>query len=358
MSKKQFPGKIAVVTHVLSVSEEEYYCAGQMAAKYGADKIIHVVWPEYFMAEQEQMIDILARLASDPEIRALIISNAVSGTNAAVDKLKKSRNDIFIVYCSPQEAPSAVAKRASLSLGVNDLGMGPAMVEQTKKQGARVFVHYSFPRHMSSKLLSERRNLISRECSELGLEFVDATALDPAGETGIEAARQFILEDVPKKIEKYGENTAFFCTNITLQAPLIKAVIDCHGIYPQQGNPSPYYGFPQALGIESDKEYADLPSLITKISRIAEEKNMTDRLSTWPVSVCMMFMNAGAEYAIKWINEEVPGADIDDKALADCMSAYVKEVVGEASNVYINSYSDEDNTYGNFKQILMSYLDF
>jgi len=114
MSKKQFPGKIAVVTHVLSVSEEEYYCAGQMAAKYGADKIIHVVWPEYFMAEQEQMIDILARLASDPEIRALIISNAVSGTNAAVDKLKKSRNDIFIVYCSPQEAPSAVAKRGVL----------------------------------------------------------------------------------------------------------------------------------------------------------------------------------------------------------------------------------------------------
>ena len=353
-----FDCRIAVVTCTASVNEEEFRYAEQLVAKYGADRIVHVAWPENFMAEQEQMIGIFATLAADMKIRALIITNAVPGTNAAVDRLLEARNDIFIVYCSPQEAVSAVAERAGLILGINNLGMGPAMVHQAKKQGAKVFIHYSFPRHMAEKLLSGRRELIRDTCATEGIQFVDATAPDPTGEAGLASARQLMLEEVPRMVAMYGEDTAFFCTNCHLQIPLIKAVVDCHAIYVQPCCPSPYHGFPQALGIETDKSLADLNYLISEASRIAEERNMTDRLSTWPVSACMMFMNAGTEYAIKWINEEVPGTGIDDKALADCMIAYVKEVVGEASNVYISSYSDGNNTYSNFKRVLMSYLDF
>jgi len=353
-----FGCKIAVVTCTVSVHEEEFRSAQQLVAKYGAASIVHVTWPENFMAEQEQMIRIFAALAADMQIRVLIITNAVPGTNAAVDRLLETRDDIFIVYCSPQEALSAVAGRAGLMLGINNLGMGSAMVQQAKKQGAKVFIHYSFRRHMAEKLLSGRRDLIRSTCIKENLLFIDAEAPDPTEGSGLANARQFMLEEVPRMVARYGEDTAFFCTNCHLQMPLIKAVVDCHAIYVQPCCPSPYHGFPQALGIDTDKSLADLNYLIGEASRIAEERNMNDRLSTWPVSACMLFMNAGAEYAVKWINEEVPRAGVDDEALADCMNAYVKEVVGEASNVYIRSYSDESITYDNFKQILMSYLDF
>jgi hypothetical protein len=101
----------------------------------------------------------------------------------------------------------------------------------------------------------------------------------------------------------------------------------------------------------------DLGCLISEASRIAEEKNMTDRLSTWPVSGSMMFTNAGAEYAIKWIKGEAPKTGIDNKMLLDCMNSYIIDVVGEESNIFLDSYSEDGITYGNFKQILMGYLD-
>ena len=79
-------GKVAIVTNTVSQNEEEYRSAQEMVKKYG-DRIVHVTWPDNFMAEQEQMVSIVAKLAYDPEIKALIINQAVPGTNAAVDKL-------------------------------------------------------------------------------------------------------------------------------------------------------------------------------------------------------------------------------------------------------------------------------
>ncbi len=39
-------------------------------------------------------------------------------------------------------------------------------------------------------------------CAEIGLEFVDASAPDPTGDAGVAGAQQFILEDVPRMVEK------------------------------------------------------------------------------------------------------------------------------------------------------------
>jgi len=139
---------------------------------------------------------------------------------------------------------------------------------------------------------------------------------------------------------------------------LIKAVVDNHAIYPQPCCPSPLHGFPEALGIDKAKGRSDIYYLISEASRIAAEKNMTDRLSTWPISASMMFTNAGAEYAIKWINGEVSKTGIDNQVLMDCMNNYIEDVIGEESCVLLRPYSDGDIIYNNYKQVLMSYLDF
>ena len=352
-----FSGKIAVITSAPDTNEDDFYSADHLLVKYGAAKIVHVTWPVNFIGEQERVIDIIASLAADGEIKAIILNQAVPGSNVAVERLRKLRDDVFIVYCTVHEAPSKAASSADLLLMNDEFGMGPAIVRQAKKQGAKVFVHYSFPRHMSLKLPSGRRDLIMQACAAEGLLFVDAITPDPT-EHGIDAARQAIMEDVLGKVGKYGEDTALFCTNCFLQAPLIKAVVDSHAIYPQPCCPSPYHGFPEALGIETGESLPELTYIINEACRIASEKNMTDRLSTWPVSASMMFTNAGAEYAINRIMGEAPKDGIDNDVLKECMSAYVREVVGEESNVYMKSYSENGVTYDNFKLILMSYLDF
>ena len=58
---------------------------------------------------------------------------------------------------------------------------------------------------MSYALLSARRDLFKERCEQLGLEFVDATAPDPTGDAGVSGTQQFILEDVPKMVAKYGQ---------------------------------------------------------------------------------------------------------------------------------------------------------
>ena len=234
------------------------------------------------------------------------------------------------------------------------LAMGDAIPIQAKKLGAKVFVHYSFPRHMSQVLLSSRRELMKKKCAELGLEFVDATAPDPTGDSGLPGAQQFILEDVPKMVAKYGKDTAFFSTNCAMQIPLIKSVVDTGAIYPQPCCPSPYHGFPTALGIESDLSKQDnIKHVIDETRRILKEKGMTGRLSTWPVPVAMMGTVAGTEYAFKVIDGEVPFDKLDVKVLEQCMSDYAKVAVET------NPYVDEaGKKYDNFLFVLMDFLTY
>lgn len=346
-------GKVAIVTNTVSQNEEEYRSAQEMVKKYG-DRIVHVTWPDNFMAEQEQMVSIVAKLAYDPEVKALIINQAVPGTNAAVDKLLETRKDVFIVYGTPQENPPDVAARAQLIMQPDELGMGTEIPIQAKKLGAKTLVHYSFPRHMSQVLLASRREIMRKKCAELGIEFVDATAPDPTGDSGLPGAQQFILEDVPKMVAKYGADTAFFSTNCAMQIPLIKAVVDTKAIYPQPCCPSPYHGFPTALGIQSDiQDKGNLEHVISETRRILTEKGVAGRLSTWPVPVSMMTTIAGTEYAMKVISGEVPFDKLDIPVLEQCMEDYAK------IKVKTNPYVDENgNKYPTYLLVLMDFLTY
>jgi hypothetical protein len=149
---------------------------------------------------------------------------------------------------------------------------------------------------MAQVMLSGRRDRIREECARLGLQYVDATAPDPTSDVGITGAQQFILEDVPKMVARYGDDTAFFSTNCAMQIPLIKAVVDTHAIYPQPCCPSPFHGFPSALGLEAIG--LDSKRMIDETRKILADKNELGRLSTWPIPGSMMYTVAGAEYAI------------------------------------------------------------
>jgi len=241
------------------------------------------------------------------------------------------------------------------------LARGPAIVQQAQSQGAKVFVHYSFPRHMSNVLLAGRRDGIRAECERVGIQFVDATAPDPTGDGGLPATQQFILEDVPRMIARHGADTAFFATNCGMQIPLISRVVDGRAIYPEPCCPSPTHGFPAALGIESEPGQSDVINyMINETRRIAAERNMTGRLSTWPAPASMTWTVAGAEYAIRWINGEVPRTGIDERVLAQCVSDYIREFTGANVTAQMSNFTDRstDITYDNYKLLIMGHLVF
>jgi hypothetical protein len=347
-------GKVAIITNTVSQNEEEYRSAQAMVAKYGEDKIVHELWPDNFMTEQEQMISVLGKLAADPDIKAVIINQAVPGTNAAVDKFleTKKKDDVLIVYATPQENPPDVAARADFILQPDELAMGTTVPEQAAKMGAKVFVHYSFPRHMSQVLLSTRRDMMKETCATLGIEFVDATAPDPTGDAGLAGAQQFILEDVPKMVEKYGKDTAFFSTNCAMQVPLVKACFDEGAIYPQPCCPSPYHGYPSALGVEVPEDLVGgMQDVIDQTTKIITDAGLGGRFSTWPVPAAMMSTIASCEYAIKWMNGETDGK-VDQKVLEQCMSDYA------GMPIKLNPYTEGSTTYDHYYMFLMDFLTY
>ncbi len=345
--------KIGIATGTVSQNEEEYRAAQQIQEKYGEEHVLIQTYPDKFMDEQETVIANIVGMASDPDVKAIIAVQAIPGTAAAFEKAREMRgDDILLISGQVQEDPEMVSSRNDIVLQLDDLGMGPAMVEQVKKQGAETFVHYSFPRHMSYALLSTRRDILRDLCEEEGIEFVEVDSPDPTGDAGISGSQQFILEDVPKQVDKYGKDTAFFSTNCSQQPPLIKAVYDAGAIYPQPCCPSPYHGFPSALQIDipEDKQ-GDTEWMIEQIRAKMSENNMTGRMSSWPVPMAMSFMRSSADYAVEWIN-----GDIEERWDQAAMERLMFEDAGV--EMRFSPLEQDGTVYDNYMMIISDYVDF
>lgn len=344
-TKEKF--KIAIYTNTVSQNEEEFRSGEAALKKYGPEMIVTQTMPDNFMKEQETLIANALALVSDPEVKALIMNQAVPGAAAAFEKVRETRPDVYLVAITPGET-DVIADKADLVLQPDELAMGYAIPAQAAKMGAKTFVHYSFPRHMSYPLLAQRRDIFREECQKLGMTFVDATAPDPTGDAGIPGAQQFILEDVPRKVKEYGKDTNFFSTNCSMQEPLIKACLETGAINAQQCCPSPYHGYPGALGIDVQGHEGDIDYLVGQIKAKIAEKGGTGRFSTWPVPFSMMSTAAAVEYVKGYLEGTITNK-VDLEALKKCYQ--------EASGGYDLEFSTYDNK-DNFVLVLSGYITF
>ena len=336
---KKLPFKIGIMTGTVSQGEDEYRAAEAVVKAYGADAITHVTYPDNFMTESETTISLLKGVADDEDVRAIIVAQAVPGTIPAIKKIKARRPDILFILNTPHEDPAQVAKYADVAITEDELRRGETIVALAKKLGAKTFIHYSFPRHMSQQLLAQRRDLMRATCEKLGLKFEFVNAPDPTGDQGLPGAQKFVLEDVPREVAKFGKDTAFFSTNCGMQEPLILAALDQGAIVPEQCCPSPTHGYPGALGIKIDDETAgDMVKIRAEISKKIAEKHGTGRFATWPVSMSVVLIEASTELAIE-------GVKAGKQRLRD--PAVVKAAIEKAGGVKVDvrALSEKDPGY-------------
>lgn len=347
------PYKIGIITGTVSQGEEEFQAAQKMLGVHGADMIVTATYPDKFNDEVETTIAQVVSLA-DQGAKAIVFCQAVPGTIAAIEKTREKYPDILFITGVVAEAPREVAAVSDICLLVDEIGMGTTIIEQAKKQGAEVFIHYSFPRHLGYETIAARRALFIENCERLGIQYVDVTAPDPTGDAGVSGAQQFILEDVPRQVQQYGVNTAFFSTNCSMQEPLIRSVLEQKAIYPQQCCPSPYHGYPAALNIATAGHEGDVAYMLDQIKAKVTEGGNNGRMSTWPVPVNMLMIEAGVDYAIKYCEGQTNGR-YDDAELRKSIDKVAAEYNTTASLSY---YKDDDGEVNNFYMILAEYFDF
>lgn len=330
--------KIGVMTGTVSQGEEEFRAAENMKEVYG-DMIVLSTYPDRFMQEQETTITNMMAMASDPDVKAIVMVQAVPGAAAAVGRVREIRDDILIVLGVPGEDPDVIAGYGDVIMQTNDLARGAQIAQQAKDMGAETLVHYSFPRHMSYEMLAARRDLMKEAAESIGLAFVEEDAPDPTGDAGVPGTQQFIMEDVPRKVAEYGTNTAFFGTNCSMMEPMIRQTVETGAIYPVQCCPSPYHALPAALGISVPEDKAgDLDYILSEIEAKCEEAEMAGRVATWSVPVNMMYVEAGVKYAIAYLEGETDG-----KADAAVLTEIMSEVAG--GEIVLENYGDYDNYF-------------
>lgn len=292
---------IGVVTGTVSQSEDDLRGAEELIKRYGKVSdggiIQHITYPDDFMSQQETTISQIVALADDPLMKAIIVNQGVPGTAEAFKRVKEKRSDIMCFAGEAHEDPLVIQASADLAVNADFISRGYTIVWAAKEMGANKFVHISFPRHMSYESLGLRRQIMEAACADLGLEFVFETAPDPTSDVGVAGAQQFILEKVPQWIEKYGKDTAFFCTNDAHTEPLLKQLAEFGGMFIEADLPSPLMGYPGAFGIDLTAEAGNFPAILEKVESVVTEKAGAGRFGTWAYSYGFTVSAGLGEYA-------------------------------------------------------------
>jgi ABC-type sugar transport system substrate-binding protein len=322
---------IGVVTGSVSQSEDDLRGAERLVQEYGdasnGGMIKTLTYPDNFTSEQETTIAQIVGLADDPLMKAIVVNQAVPGTAEAFKRVREKKPEILLLAGEPHEDPNVIEAAADQAVSADNVARGYLIIWSAKQMGAKTFVHISFPRHMSYELLSRRRYIMEEACKDLGLKFVFETAPDPTSDVGMAGAQQFMLEKTPAWIQKYGKDTAFFCTNDGETEPLLKQLMKYGGLFVEADLPSPLMGYPGALGIDLKAEQGDWPAILKKVEQAVIDQGGSGRFGTWAFSYGYTTTAGLGEYAKRCIEGTAKMGNN-----ADLFASYAKYTPGVAWN--------------------------
>ena len=307
---------VGIVTGSVSQSEDDRRGAEAFQAMYGEENVTLAIYPDNFTEELETTIQTIVNLSDDPEMKAIVVNQAVPGTTEAFRQIKERRPDILCIAGESHEDLPEIGSAADLTCNNDFVARGYLIIRTAHELGCDTFVHISFPRHMAYETMSRRVAIMRAACEEFGMKFVLETAPDPTSDVGVAGAQAYILEKVPEWVEKYGQKAAYFCTNDAHTEPLLKQLLEYGGYFIEADLPSPLMGYPGALGIDLTAEAGDFEKILAKVESAICEKGGADRFGTWAYSYGYTVSAGLAQHAVNVLKGESELADVDDIAKA------------------------------------------
>ena len=307
---------IGIVTGSVSQSEDDRRGAEAFQEKYGEDRVKLAIYPDNFTEELETTIQTIVNLSDDPDMKAIIVNQAVPGTTEAFRPITERRPAIICIAGESHEDLPEIGSAADLVTNNDFVARGYLMIRTAHELGCDTFVHISFPRHMSYETMSRRVAIMKEACKEFGMEFVLETAPDPTTDVGVPGAQAYILEHAPEWIEKYGKNSAYFCTNDAHTEPLLKQLLAYGGYFIEADLPSPLMGYPGALGLDLTSANGDFEKILAAVEEAVVAKGGEGRFGTWAYSYGYTVSAGLAQHAYNVIKGESELCDIDDIAKA------------------------------------------
>ena len=310
---------IGIVTGSFSQSEDDRRGAEAFQEKYG-DMVTLAIYPDNFTDELDTTIQIIVSMADDPLMKAIIVNQAVDGTTEAFRQIHEKRPDILCIAGEAYEDFADIGETADLVVNYDFISRGYLMVRSAHELGCDTFVHISFPRHLSYESVSRQVDIMKAACEEFGMKFAMEEAPDPTTEVGVPGAQSFILEHAPEWVEKYGQNSAYFCTNDAHTDPLIRTLMECGGYFIEADLPSPLMGYPGALDLDITGASGDFDEITAEVEKAVVEAGGAGRFGTWTYSYGYTVSAGLAEHARRVILGESTLGSIED--LADAYGVF------------------------------------
>lgn len=315
--------KIGVVTPTLSTSEDEFRAADMMAKKY-PDIVKHITLPENFSTEIETGISQIISLADDPQMKAIIVISGQAGLLPALQKVEETRPDIITITAPIWDDPVLMSKYVDVNLDTDWVKRGETIARKAYEMGAKTFIHYSFPTHLAKEVISQRKDMMQKTCEELGMEWVEVVTPDPQTGSGTGPMLQFLREDIPRQIEKYGPDTNIFGSNCPMYDVIIDEALKLKFMVAEQCCPTPTQAYPTVMGLEISEEDAwNFDRINEMIREKAAAAGMTGRLGGWPVPVTVFLPQYAVELAKKMIED--PGFDYKN---VEQLNQFAQDVMG------------------------------
>lgn len=336
--------RIGIVTGSFSQSEDDRRGAEAFQKKYGADSVTLAIYPDNFTDEAETTIGVMAGLADDPKMKAIVVNQAVEGTVEAFKRIKEKRPDILCIAGETFDVFEDVKDAADLVVNNDFVSRGYLIIRTAHELGCDTFVHISFPRHLSYETYARRVNIMKAACEEFGMKFVMEEAPDPTTEVGVPGAQAYVAEHVPEWVSKYGQNSAYFCTNDAHTEPLIKGLLENGGYFIEADLPSPIMGYPGALDLDLTGAEGDFAKITSEVEKAIVAAGGAGKFGTWTSSYGFTNSAGLAEHARNVIMGKSELTDLN--AIREAYKIYSPETEWNGSK-YTNAETGEvmDNVF-------------
>ncbi len=303
--------RIGIVTGSRDQAEDDLAGAEAFQAQYGADCVTVVTYPDHFTEERDKVVQIINGLADDPRMKAIVVNQAIPGTAEAFQLVRERRPDILCFAGQTHEDLVTISESANLTVNCDFVARGYLMIHTAHELGCDTFVHISFPRHKAMESMSRRIAIMQAACEELGMRFAEETAPDPT-KAGTAEAQAFVTMIAPEWIKKYGQNTAYFCTNDAHTEPLIRQLLAYGGYFIEADLPSPLMGYPGALDIDLSDTGGDFEKMLAAVEEAVCAQGGAGRFGAWTYSFGYTLSAGLAQHAYNVILGESKLLDLDD----------------------------------------------
>ena len=311
--------KIGIVTPTVTVSEDEFRGAQEMVQKY-PDLVVHKTIPENFSTDKEGCISVITSLADDPEMKYIIFDCGMEGIIPAFQTIREKRPDIVTMVTSNDD-PKLLNEYVDISITTDWNRRGETIATKAHEMGAKTFIHYSFPTHMASESKVIRRDRMKETCEKLGMEFVEITTPDPQTGNGRAPMLQFLREDIPRQIEKYGPDTNIFGTNCPMYDVILDEAFKLKFIVAEQCCPTPTQSYPTILNLEiTEEDLGNYDKINEMITEKSTEAAMTGKLSGWAMPSSVYIPKFKVELAKYMHDNNLKPEDVLSKEFLDNFS--------------------------------------